>query len=139
MHEFSDQRTASTSVRELYAQECKACGICCVVHCQNPFNIHAINAEGIPRKLVQIGPRDHYGANRFLRIKRIKDKEFTGEQEFSQCSALEGKLRVDVRCSIYENRPKCCSNYVPGSPACVAARRWGGMGVPEALLHVGHS
>lgn len=139
MRDWSDQRTASNAVRDLYAAECTACGVCCVVHCQTPFNIHAIDAEGIPKKLIQIGPRDRYGANKFLRIDKIKDRRFTGRQEFKKCAALVGTLRRNVRCAIYENRPRCCSNYVPGSPACLESREWGGMAIPEGLLHLGRS
>jgi Fe-S-cluster containining protein len=134
---WSNQR-APDAIREIYAQECTKCGICCVVHCQEPFNIHALNAD-LPRKLVQIGPVDRYGSNRYLRISEVKDRRFTGGREFKKCAALKGALRHDVRCSVYDNRPPCCSNYAPGSPACIASRAWASMEDPEDINHLGHS
>jgi len=38
------------------------------------------------------------------------------------CSALSGSLMHRVRCIIYEERPDVCREFVPGGPACLAAR-----------------
>lgn len=133
------QRQHATAVREIFAAECQRCGACCIVHTQEPFNINAGSDTQINPKLIQIGPRGHRGSNRYLRITRLKDRQFTGGAEFKKCAALQGSLRNNVSCSVYAVRPECCSNYDPGSPACIESRRWASMEDPEDLFWVGRS
>ena len=136
------QRQSATAVREIFAGECQRCGICCVIYNQSPFGIGTgPTEEGIPTRWVQVGPHkpENNEFNKYLRIVPLKDRQFTGTQSFNRCVALEGKVRQSVTCVIYENRPPCCRNFDPGSPACIESRRWASMEDPEDLLWMGRS
>jgi Fe-S-cluster containining protein len=136
------QRQSNGVFRDIYTPECQRCGVCCVIyHSANPFSISTptIDRSPIPKKFIQIGPRNERGNNKYLRTVNLKNKQFNGGQQFQVCIALEGSPRRSVKCGIYPIRPKCCSNFDPGSPACVASRHWASMADPEDVFWLGRS
>lgn len=139
---FQQQQQTQEEIRAIYSDECQKCGVCCLVYNQRPFGIGTGYSEvGIPKRWVQVGPHQdcNNGQNRYLRIVPNQDKVFNGHQHFNRCIALQGKARQNVSCSIYSNRPKCCSNFDPGSLACIASREWADMEHPYSIMHLGRS
>jgi Fe-S-cluster containining protein len=45
----------------------------------------------------------------------------------NRCVALTGEVGCNVGCSIYNNRPKACRAFVPGSALCYEAREAAGI------------
>lgn len=142
----NDSRQSCLDIRKVYADECLTCGICCVYYSQRPFGVPVQIADNAPRKLVQIGPRLKYdgtdsswSTNRYMRTEGLPAKNFWGWIGFSKCAALKGKVGLNVRCGIYEQRPRACSDFDPGSPACIKARRWVNAPPPKDILALGHS
>jgi Fe-S-cluster containining protein len=43
--------------------------------------------------------------------------------ENNRCIALEGKIGMSVKCSIYNCRPVSCRKFVVGSELCLEARK----------------
>ena len=140
-----DPRQPASAVRSVYASQCLSCGVCCAYYAQNPFHIDLNEADTPPPKLVQIGPRhtgrggDGWNDNRYMRTVDLKAKDFFGWKGFKKCIAFEGTMGKEVRCGIYEQRPRACSEYDPGSPGCLNARRWAGMPPPEDIMALGRS
>lgn len=116
--------------REEYEAKCTSCGACCCFYAAVPGQI---GADGIASK----NPKLSYHITR----ERVStwpdgDREIIKESEyvmhtkslngFPACSALEGEPGKDVGCSIYEDRPKQCRLFMPGSNMCLNARMWAG-------------
>lgn len=136
---MSQQEQPIATVRAIYADLCRGCGVCCVIYHQRPFGVPVDKDSEVPKRLIQIGPRRGNNRNEYMRAVKLKDRQFTGGGEYSKCIALEGRPRQSVQCGIYEIRPRCCSRFDPGSPACVASREWASMEVPEDMFCVGRS
>lgn len=145
MISMQERARPSEPVRELFAGECQSCGLCCIRYFYQPFNV-AVELDPTrpepPKKLVQIGPR-RYGLNRYMRRVPIDIPKWEG---FGKCVALELNVSNpnpnrgwEVRCTIYDSRPKCCSDFEPGSGACQAVRSWARMGPPAGLMDLGRS
>lgn len=117
---------------------CISCGLCCIYY---PTNAHksGISQEwaliednetnNIPRTLYRITrnpPKVDFhkeiGANKF-----IKDKPDNIWKGYRRCVALEGIQTRNIGCSVYENRPKVCRDFEPGSERCNHIREWGGL------------
>lgn len=123
------QKAVCEEFRSLYASDCQRCGLCCIYYAA-PFHINLFPGEErtIPRKLVQIGPRNYgfdkekdLGVTRYLRIK--PDPHWP---HHNRCAALQGMQLREARCSIYSNRPFACSDFDAGSAKCLQIRAWGG-------------
>jgi Fe-S-cluster containining protein len=41
----------------------------------------------------------------------------------NRCCALRGTVGQSVSCSIYQDRPRACQQFQPGSPLCLEARK----------------
>ena len=119
-----DQRNDDLASVTAYSAECRKCGVCCLAFCGRPFGIPVIEPEKIHSRLIQIGARRINGGNAYMRIVPMKQK---GWRHLNRCVALLGKVRESVFCSVYESRPKACSSFAPGSPACLKAREWASM------------
>jgi len=85
--------------------DCQVCGACCV----EAGSVILVPARGdsVPSDLVS--------------------RHKTGQLEVAKhmggrCKALEGVIGACVSCSIYENRPRVCKQFEPGSPGCKEAR-----------------
>lgn len=137
---MEERRQPSRIIKDTYAAECQSCGMCCVRYFYFPFCAAVEDSnppQEPPRKLVQIGPRK--GAlNRYLRRVPIGISKWDG---FGKCVALDLTLAPSHKasCTIYEQRPKCCTDFDPGSPACQSIREWARMDPPAGLVELGRS
>jgi Fe-S-cluster containining protein len=43
------------------------------------------------------------------------------------CTALDGLVKEECSCGIYEARPRACREFAPGSEVCIAAREEAGL------------
>jgi Fe-S-cluster containining protein len=83
--------------------DCPACGACCAYSESWPAFIGDGDGQGIPDELI----------------------DFEHERMLchgNRCSALEGELGGQVRCSVYANRPLVCREFQPGSEECILVR-----------------
>ena len=103
--------------------DCQRCGACCVysgeITVLNDIDL------AVPRYLTRSVRRmmgyfsdDHFDMRRMARVQLPAPKE-----SHSQCVAFGGEIGRDCRCKIYQNRPKVCREFEPGSDDCLQARR----------------
>lgn len=113
-----------------YEQKCTSCGACCCFYAQEEANI---GADGPAAENPNLSY--HIESERRFRwpdgdeevIKESKMVMITKELKgFPACVALEGEPGRRVACAIYEQRPKHCELFMPGSNMCLNARRWAG-------------
>jgi len=125
-----DSRQALQTFKDIFANECTRCGLCCIYYGRK-FQIPvALSDTQVPPKLVQIGPRlkmfknddPDWDTTRFMR--RVDHKPWPGN---GKCIALEGKPREKIGCSIYPLRPRPCHEFDAGSNACMMIRTWGSL------------
>lgn len=119
-----------------YSDECMKCGLCCIYY---PTLAKTSNhsewamiandeTEKVPRRLYKIirNPQlDFHKENNINKF--IKDKKDNIWKGFRRCIELEGIQTQEVKCSIYKNRPKVCSEFLPGDIKCNEIRVWGGL------------
>ena len=78
--------------------DCQTCGACCT------------------DQIVTIVPGEHGKIPLFMQdgcfMRRVSGR----------CIALEGRVGIEVRCSIYQARPFVCRVFRPGVPECLAVR-----------------
>lgn len=117
-------------MRALYADDCQHCGMCCIYFGKFQINVESDGPQP-PRKLVQIGRKvsltpdgEHSepSCNRWMRV--IPDPLWA-KGKLSRCVALTGTQGKDIRCSIYDDRPRGCREFDPGSDYCLRIREWG--------------
>ena len=100
--------------------DCQACGACC---CNS-----AVNKSEKFIDYVEVKPKDALFHRRGL-VKHLCVVNSIGETHLKligreqRCIALAGDLGADVRCTIYEVRPKPCRTVEPGSEECLARRK----------------
>lgn len=106
--------------------DCRECGACCACF---PY-IGVRPTENVPERhfldVTVEGTSGEVTVDRFL---RRKENDLT-------CAALEGELGSRVGCGIYENRPRVCRDFEPGSDKCHAARRAYGFEPPLGLMEM---
>ena len=104
--------------------DCQTCGACCCNAADN-------EAAGV-RLWVEVDAEE-----RLLRQRKIKDRHIVRDadglahlrmDDQGRSTALRGRLGRDVRCSIYEVRPRACRRVQPGDPDCERARLERGIG-----------
>lgn len=85
--------------------DCQACGACCDYDASWPrFSLESEDELArIPATLVRADGRGMRCAG-------------------TRCAALEGEVRVAVRCTIYDVRPLVCRACQPGDDECLMAR-----------------
>lgn len=123
----------SDSVREEYAAKCQTCGACCSYYA---YGVRRIKADG---PIANDSRFAYFGigvltyqwpdgqkqtvrtSNYWMRVKYSRDKT-----KWPRCAALTGTIGVSVTCSIYEDRPRTCRVFEPGSEQCVNIRKWAG-------------
>lgn len=138
---MAEKRQPSRVIKDIYAADCQSCGMCCVRYFYYPFCASVEDSDPPqepPRKLIQIGPR-RGDLNRYLRRVPIGIPKWDG---FGKCAALALSVTPHswkATCTIYEEKPKCCSDFDPGSPACQAIREWAHMAPPSGLTELGRS
>lgn len=144
---WRDPRQPSESVQSAFSGSCLECGACCLIYATRPFLIPLFESDAPPSKLVQIGPRlsthgpePDWDTNRYMRIDRQSARAKDGAiYDYGKCIALDFVPGKRVGCKIYEERPRCCSEFAPGSPACVRARDWVRLSPPEDVMALGRS
>ena len=82
---------------ELTLDDCKRCGACCI------------------DQLLPLVPDDQVPIH-------MINGAVMGTQG-GRCIALRGRLGIDPRCSIYDQRPMVCRVFPPGSQQCHTIRR----------------
>jgi hypothetical protein len=100
--------------------DCQRCGACC---CNRDEN----RAAGVTTSVEIDDPRSRLLTRDDLR-KRYTVRDEAGVPHLrldpaDRCSALVGRLGVDVRCVVYAWRPRGCRVVTAGSPECLEARR----------------
>ncbi|MCU0695180.1 MAG: YkgJ family cysteine cluster protein [Myxococcaceae bacterium] len=100
--------------------DCQRCGACC---CNRDEN----RAAGVPFYVEIDDPRSKLLARDDLR-KRYTVKDDAGVPHLrldpsGRCTALVGRLGVDVSCVVYAFRPRGCRVVTAGSAECLEARR----------------
>lgn len=115
---------------------CMSCGLCCIYYptLAKQYKgqwacVEDSEKDKVPRKLYKITRGEVIPSNyRDAGIKSfIKDKVDKDWKGFRRCVALEGVAREKVSCNVYENRPKVCSDFKPGSESCNQIRKWGNL------------
>lgn len=122
-----------------YSEECKKCGLCCIYYPtlskNNDYqwgNIRDSETQ-VPRKLYRITRKpihkiwENDPDPEPVTKKFIKQKTDPYWRGFKRCVALEGIPKEDAKCSVYQNRPKVCSEFKPGGSICNEIREWGGL------------
>jgi Fe-S-cluster containining protein len=90
---------------------CKNCGACCV-----GMRVEVTHAE-FSRVDSALAAQER------LTMSTERYKRYLPVLEGSSCVALGGTVGTpDARCVIYENRPKICKDFRPGSHQCVTMR-----------------
>ena len=97
----------------IVAETCRKCGACCV----SPYDSdrYVDLDEDDPARFSLLF-RKHAVVGRSLRTKH----DAAGN---CVCVALRGTVGQRVSCSVYENRPRVCRAFRPGSGDCRQARR----------------
>jgi Fe-S-cluster containining protein len=110
-----------------FSKECVKCGLCCIYYPttnkENLSDVSEIEVANLPKKLYAI-TRHKTGAGKGKIYFQSKKDSIWGSN-FRRCKSLHGTQGVEVSCSIYEQRPKMCSDYVPGNFMCNSIRQWG--------------
>jgi Fe-S-cluster containining protein len=102
--------------------DCCACGACCASQWDEEHYV-ALTPEEV-RKLSEWKQVHwvHYDRTDFVEeFPALRTKK--NSQGHIVCIAFRGKIGSKCRCSIYEDRPKPCSHFRPGSPECRDARQ----------------
>ena len=103
---------------------CLACGACCVNSLEN-------RTEGYPWYV----PVDDL-ESRLLRRADLRARYVVVDPQgmphlrlepTGRCTALAGKLGVEVSCRVYPDRPRSCRRVVPRDAACRKAREEQGL------------
>ncbi|MEP6850156.1 MAG: YkgJ family cysteine cluster protein [Acidobacteriota bacterium] len=122
LHELSriaDQRIVTDPSAPV--PDCLTCGVCC----NFALMVTVTPSESAPLKeywdVILEGVED-----REITINRVLPRSF----ETGSCSFLEGNLRENIYCGIYENRPHACRDFDAGSDKCHAYRRMYGVEPP---------
>lgn len=79
---------------------CQECGACCA-----DLQSQEIDATGYT------GPSGYLGSNGGI-----------SADETGRCVALLGEIGSSVSCAVYDDRPKVCREFPPGSVSCYDAR-----------------
>lgn len=119
-----------------YSDICKSCGLCCIYyptisHKQTEYKGQWARIDKdetkVPRTLYKITrkPINTVYKNRDNIKGFIKDKPDETWKGFRRCIALKGTQCKSISCSVYENRPKVCSDFKPGDTTCNKIREWG--------------
>lgn len=115
--------------------DCTTCGACCVQLDTNkwdPFPGWARVTGADAARLTSRERRDgverdpdtrglkstHYG---FTRV--VPTDSTPSGAPVHRCYFLKGKIGDCVSCSIYDRKPEVCTNFEPGEPMCLDARR----------------
>lgn len=111
--------TAASSSPTPPRYDCQTCGACC---CNTNEN----------RAADYVWYVDIEGGSRLLKRKDLVQRFVAFDPEDSphmrllangRCSALRGRLGVDVHCEVYDDRPRGCRRVEPGDEDCLLARR----------------
>jgi uncharacterized protein len=88
--------------------DCQTCGACCAHKWSWPvLRRDRSDAVEIPKDMVRLD---------YPLMKTVQNR----------CVALEGIVGREVACSIYQNRPRACAQFISGSPLCLEARKAAG-------------
>lgn len=117
--------------------DCQRCGACCVSvldeqgYCDlEPTDLRRLSPEFIAANVLtsddEVELRDSNGRPFYAMIKvkkqRMRAGPFAGNS-LSLCAALEGDVLHNVRCTIYEQRPRACRRAIKsGDKACLRLR-----------------
>lgn len=117
--------------REEYEAKCTSCGACCCFYADQPGKIGAdgMAAEdsflSYPITITRESRWQNAEPELIVETEQVmRTKALHG---FPSCIALDGIPLVAVACSIYEERPKQCQLFMPGSNMCLNARKWAGL------------
>jgi Fe-S-cluster containining protein len=121
---------AELARKEEYEAKCTSCGACCCFYAEKEGMIAADGPAGKDSKLSYYketeqrftwpdGDEEVFRESGMVMI----TKHLKG---LPACVALEGTPGEDVKCTIYQNRPKHCRLFMPGSNMCINARKWVG-------------
>ncbi len=97
--------------------DCRTCGACCTTGAADGgrgqlayLPISKAESKRLPPGVVTLAVIEGIGSQRSLR--------FNGDR----CAALDGVVGLSCSCRVYDERPRICRVFPPGSPNCVAAR-----------------
>ena len=100
--------------------DCQACGACCCNSEENKAERYIDYVEVKPRDALSKRP-ELVAKLCVINSKSETHLKLIGREQ--RCIALAGVLGEEVRCSIYEVRPKPCRTVEAGSDECHARRR----------------
>ena len=114
--------TATEDLREKYQAECQSCGLCCC----HPLT-KADGRAAYDRLLSY--PAIQEVTYRWWHGQEQTDQEagYWMRMRNGQCIALDGELKKQVTCTIYEDRPSACRQFEAGSEACLRLREKAGL------------
>ncbi|MDH5484426.1 MAG: YkgJ family cysteine cluster protein [Gammaproteobacteria bacterium] len=90
---------------------CIICGACCVSFRVSFYwgETTTVQVGGVPDELTE-------------KINNHRVAMRGTNQKNPRCIALDGEISQLVSCSIYDNRPSPCREFVAGEPRCIEAR-----------------
>lgn len=125
---------------------CQTCGACCVQLDTDKWDPFPGWARVTPADAARLTPRERRGVNKDTddtgprtRLIRSTHYGFTrvvptdptpSGAPVHRCYFLDGKVGGCVSCTIYDRKPEVCTNFTPGEPMCLDARRAFGLPVP---------
>lgn len=103
----------SRTVAEILADDagappCQDCGVCCQYY-------KSVGVEETEENFAFLQANDLLRTNEYGEFEMKADKA-------NRCAALRGEVGKKVECSVYENRPNACRQYVAGAGLCQIAR-----------------
>lgn len=106
--------------------DCQSCGACCISPYDYPayVDLDEEEVDRIPKRLVTHAHNLlSYPAMKTKAARaRVRVDGATKTVEAIVCVALQGKPGESCACKIYEDRPRACSQFRPGSSECRASR-----------------
>jgi hypothetical protein len=110
------------------ANDCRACGACCLSDALldrgyvRLFDgeIARLRRRGLP--VLAVGRTFRRGRERTAALGTVVDG--TGARRYA---ALKGEVGRRCSCRVYDERPRVCREFEPGTPECLGARRRAGL------------
>lgn len=94
------------------ASDCIICGACCASFRVSFYwgETDLLQVDGVPETFTE-------------KLNHHRVAMRGTNQKNPRCHCLQGELNDLVSCSIYENRPTPCREFMPGEPRCHEARQ----------------